>query len=286
VIGFALVGASAAMNCGGDDTTTTTGPTGNAGSSTAGRGGSGGGGGRGGSGGSAAGTAGQGGGGGTGGSAGAGGRGGSGGAVGGGGAGGTAGSGGQRDAGDAGPETSTVDAPKDTPASDTPSSDALDAAAEKTFERPDGSVSFAEVADIFSRRCRTCHQPRETGTQLLDLVTADGLYTRLTSPLPDNQEGKCGFPDGGTADGGDGAPPPNRTPIVPGDTDSSFLFRKVAGTQPAGCGVRMPRISVTGEDGATFSVGCDQGDGGAVGNCLSQRDLDTLRDWITQGAPQ
>jgi hypothetical protein len=171
--------------------------------------------------------------------------------------------------------------------SDTPgSSDALDAAAEKTFERPDGSVSFGEVADIFARRCSGCHRPRETGQQLLDLVTTDGLYTRLTSPLPDNQEGTCGFPDGGTADGGDGAPPPNRTPIVPGDTDASFLFRKVAGTQPAGCGLRMPRVNEIGEDGGTVGKGCDQADGGAVARCLSQMDLDTLRDWITQGAPQ
>jgi hypothetical protein len=162
----------------------------------------------------------------------------------------------------------------------------LDAAAEKTFERPDGSVSFAEVADIFERRCRGCHRPRETGLQLLDLVTPDGLYTRLTTPLPDNQEGRCALPDAGTTDdGGDGAPPPNRQAIVPGDTDASFLFRKVSGTQAVGCGVRMPRVSVIGDDGGTFSVACDQADGGAA-NCLSQRDLDTLRDWISQGAPQ
>jgi hypothetical protein len=164
-----------------------------------------------------------------------------------------------------------------------------DSAADTRADRPDGAVAFAAVTDIFSRRCSGCHRPRETGQQLLDLVTADGLYTRLTSPLPDNQEGKCGFPDGGTADGGDassdGATPPNRTPIVPGDTDNSFLFRKVAGTQPAGCGVRMPRIPQFLDDGGSAgSVGCDQADGG-IANCLTQTELDTILNWITQGAP-
>jgi hypothetical protein len=104
--------------------------------------------------------------------------------------------------------------------------------------------------------------------------------------LPDNQEGKCGFPDAGTDDGGDGAVPANRTPIIPGDTDGSYLFRKVSGTQPAGCNARMPRIPQFNEDGGSAgSVGCDMADGGAAGNCLSQTDLDTIRDWITQGAP-
>jgi hypothetical protein len=32
-------------------------------------------------------------------------------------------------------------------------------------------------------------------------------------------------------------------------------------------------------------VGCDQADGGAVVNCLTQAELDTIRNWIQQGAP-
>jgi hypothetical protein len=294
VVGFAFAVAAASMNCGGDDNNGTTG-TGTAGGSTGGKAGSGGSGGTpttttaGGKGGG--GTGGTGGSGGSAGSAGAGGggRGGSGGA---GGTAGSAGSGGQKDAGDGGPETGTTDAkpdstdaPSSSEASDAPATDA--APDTTTSDAPDGSVAFAAVAAIFTQRCITCHS---AGAPRIDLITPVGLYTRLTSPLPDNQEGKCGFPspdagdDGG--DGGDGAVPPNRQPIVPGNTDASLLYLKVSGTQPTGCGQRMPRVLQFNDDGGSAgSVGCNVADGGATANCLSQADLDTIRNWIIQGAP-
>jgi hypothetical protein len=128
-----------------------------------------------------------------------------------------------------------------------------------------------------------CHNFNDAGQTRIDLITPTGLYTRLTTPLPDGMEGQCGFSDAGT-DGGDAAPPSNRQPIVPGDPGASFLYLKVAGTQPAGCGVRMPRRRVTTEDGGTTTVGCNLADGGAASNCLSQGDLDTILHWIAQGA--
>jgi hypothetical protein len=163
--------------------------------------------------------------------------------------------------GDAGPKT---DAPSDAPAN---------------------LVPFASVVDIFNAQCVGCHKSNDGSvTGLIDLQTNAGLYARLTAALPSGQEGQCGFPDGGTDDGGDGAVMSNRAAVVPGDPTTSLLYLKVLGTQPAGCGSRMPRIKVTLEDGGTTTVGCDVADGGAGGNCLTQDQLNTIRDWIAQGA--
>jgi hypothetical protein len=291
IVGFAFAVAGASMNCGGDDDNGTGGTAGSTGGkggtagsagstmSAGGKGGSGGNGGTAGSGGG--GTAGKGGGG-------------SGGTAGSAGSAGNGGGGAKADAGDSGPDAPTDSSNPETSTADVRTDAATEAATDAapdttTADRPDGSVAFAAVTEIFTRRCITCHNVA-SATARIDLITPVGLYTRLTSPLPDNQEGKCGFPtvDGGDAGddgGGDAAVMPNRTPIVPGDTSASLLYRKVAGTQPAGCGQRMPRIPQFNDDGgAAGSVACDLADGGAA-NCLSQADLDTIGNWITQGAP-
>jgi hypothetical protein len=199
------------------------------------------------------------------------------------GGGGTAGSGGASGAG--GAKDGGTDSPPDAVATDGGDAPSNDGRA----DAPDGAVFFADVISIFQAHCQTCHRPRDSGAQLLDLTTPAGLYDRLTTPLPDNQEGRCGFvTDAGTdsGDAADGAPPPNRQAIVPGDPGASLLYLKVAGTQPAGCGQRMPRRPVIGEDGGPAgSVGCDQADGGAPANCLTQQELDTILHWIEQGAP-
>jgi hypothetical protein len=198
---------------------------------------------------------------------------------------GSAGSGGSTDGGkseggtDAQPD-GTTDAAPDSPTT-------VDARA----DAPDGSVFFGDVTAIFSAKCSGCHRPRDAGAQLLDLVTPAGLYDRLIAALPDNQEGRCGFPaldagDEGGADASDAAVLPSRRPIVPRDPAASFLYAKVTGTQPTGCGVRMPRRNVTADDGGPAgSVGCDLADGGAAVNCLTQAELDTILHWIQQGAP-
>jgi hypothetical protein len=293
-----LTASLASVNCGDDDTSGTTGAAGSGGkagsaatggrggtagtSATAGAGGTatGGTGGTGGSGNAGAGTAGT---------AGTGGRGGT------AGAGGTAGSGGQTEGGAGSPIDGGTDAPRpdatdagdgSTPdVSTTPDTSVPDA---PSADAPDGAVTFAAVATILRNNCTGCHRPRDTGAQLFDFDTAAGLYDRLIAPLPDNQEGTCGFGDAGT-DGGDGGRP-NRRAITPGDPGGSLLFLKIAGTQPpgnppAGCGQRMPRVPVTGADGGPAgSVGCDQADGGTA-NCLSQEQIDTFLRWIEQGAP-
>ncbi len=251
VIGFAVAASLASIDCGDDDTTTpgTGGSSGRAGS--AGRGGTATGGGgsvsTGGAGTGGTGTGGTG--------------------TGGTGTGG-AGTGGTSGAGSGGTPDSGRDAPADAPRAD------ADAA------RPDGdaatAVSFASVIAILDSRCTGCHRPRDSGTQLLDLMTLDGLYGRLTTPLPASQEGTCGF------DGGDGGS--NRIAIVPGDTDNSFLYLKIVGRQPAGCGERMPRVPITGEDGGPAgTTGCDKADGGNA-NCLSLEQINTIGNWIAQGA--
>jgi len=161
-----------------------------------------------------------------------------------------------------------------------PKADASDATA--------ALVPFQSVVDILTAQCTGCHKSNDGSvTGLIDLQTATGLYARLTSPLPSGQEGQCGFPDAGTddggADGGDGAVS-NRSAVVPGDLTSSLLYLKILGTQPAGCGSRMPRIKVVAEDGGVSTVGCDVADGGAGGNCLTSEQANTIRDWIAQGA--
>jgi hypothetical protein len=152
----------------------------------------------------------------------------------------------------------------------------------------DGSakiVPFQSVVDILTAQCTGCHKSNDGSvTGLIDLQTETGLYTRLTSPLPNGQEGQCGFPDGGT-DAGDDASMTNRTAIVAGDLTNSLLYQKILGTQPMGCGARMPRVKVTLEDGGTTTVACDQADGGAA-NCLTQEQANTIRDWIAQGAKE
>lgn len=164
--------------------------------------------------------------------------------------------------------------------------------------QPEGAVSdgpalvpFSDVIAIFNDRCVTCHQPRDGGVQLLDLQTPSGLYARLTTPLPDNQDGTCGMGADAGVDGGD-ASPPNRVPIVPGDTSASFLYAKITGNQvpgtpPVGCGARMPRVTIVAADGGVAgTVGCDQADGGQDANCLTQDQMNLIRDWITQGAQE
>ncbi len=311
IIGVSLAGALGTLDCGGDDSTGTTGSAGSAGASGAG--------GTAGAAGSATGTAGKAGGG-TAGSGTAGsGTAGSGTAGSGTAGSGTAGSGGT--AGGAGSSTGGTaggDAAAD-------ASDGSKATGDSASDAPDGAVAFSAVTAIFEAKCAGCHRPTDAGAQRIDLITPAGRYDRLTTPLPTNQEGRCGFPvveagtpsdasdlldatgadvtgdlvdssnpvdvisslgDGSSDGSTDSGVLSNRQAIVPGDPSSSLLYLKVTGTQPAGCGARMPRKNLTADDGGPAgSVGCDQADGGAANNCLTQTELDTILHWIQQGAP-
>jgi hypothetical protein len=142
----------------------------------------------------------------------------------------------------------------------------------------DAGVAFSAVVALFHDHCISCHKASDGGAGLLDLETATGLLDRLTAPLPSSQEGLCGLGDGGDAG-------PARAAIVPGDTDGSLLYLKITGSQPAGCGGRMPRVRLTGSDGGPAGTAtCDQADGGAPANCLTNEQIDLIGNWITQGA--
>jgi hypothetical protein len=112
------------------------------------------------------------------------------------------------------------------------------------------------------------------------------LYARLLGPVL--LETDCGE----NVDAGGDAAAPHRA-IVPGDPAASFLYLKITGTQPspgtppANCGARMPRVFVPGVDGgAATQPSCDTLDGGAAANCLGAADLDLVRQWILEGAPE
>jgi hypothetical protein len=141
-----------------------------------------------------------------------------------------------------------------------------DAAGETSVtEGGDGGVTFAQVTAFFSapvEHCTNCHGPGAANR--IDLTqTGAALYSVLTTPLDANRDGTCG---GGGPDGG------NRIPIVPGSLDSSFLWLKITGTQPTGCGGRMP-------------LGCNPIIDAGVGRCLGDADTQIIRDWILEGAP-
>jgi hypothetical protein len=154
----------------------------------------------------------------------------------------------------------------------------------------DGGATLAQIKSLIATRCAGCHTG--TGTAATRINFADSpdagstLYDRLLGPLV--LETYCGE---NLDAGGDAAQP--RRAIVPGDPSSSFLYLKITGTQPspgsppANCGVRMPRVLVPGVDGgAPTQPSCDTLDGGAAANCLGSADIDLVRQWILEGAPQ
>jgi hypothetical protein len=176
-----------------------------------------------------------------------------------------------------------------------------------------GLTGFAAVQQIFQTRCMGCHNPNFPNR--IDLTsnvseTGQSLYARLTSALPNNQEGQCAFnppPAEGGAEAGEAGSEAgeagetsvraNRTAIVANSLPNSYLYQKINGTQdgkdiapPAGCGARMPRLLSpapdAGDSGATvLGPGCDQTDAGLT-PCLSNAQIQTVANWITSGATE
>jgi hypothetical protein len=154
----------------------------------------------------------------------------------------------------------------------------------------DGGATLAQIKSLLAARCAGCHTGTGTAATRIDLTdnldAGSTLYARLLGSLL--LETYCGE----NLDAGIDAAQAHRA-IVPGDPASSFLYLKITGTQPspgsppANCGVRMPRVFVPGVDGgaATFPS-CDSLDGGAAANCLGTADIDLVRQWILEGAPQ
>jgi hypothetical protein len=154
----------------------------------------------------------------------------------------------------------------------------------------DGGATLAQIKSLIAARCVSCHTGTGTAATRISFTdTPDAgstLYDRLLGPLV--LETYCGE---NVDAGGDAAAA--RRAIVPGDPASSFLYLKITGTQPspgnppANCGIRMPRILVPGIDGgAPTQPSCETLDGGAAANCLGAADIDLVRQWILEGAPQ
>src|SRR5882757_8485093 len=54
------------------------------------------------------------------------------------------------------------------------------------------TVAFSAVTAIFEAKCAACHGASDAAMPpRIDLITAAGRYARLTTPLPNNQEGRC-----------------------------------------------------------------------------------------------
>jgi hypothetical protein len=114
-----------------------------------------------------------------------------------------------------------------------------------------GTATFKAVSDIIAKSCAACHD----GSKHSDL-RATGLYERLMSP-PKSTSGvdadcKAAF-------------------VVPNMPEKSLLVAIVGADDGprAGCAVRMPYMC--GKNGT---------------DCLTDAAVQTIRDWISAGAPQ
>lgn len=154
----------------------------------------------------------------------------------------------------------------------------------------DGGATLAQIKSLIAAHCAGCHTGTGSAATRIDLTdhpdAGSTLYARLLAPVL--LETYCGE----NLDAGSDAAQARKA-IVPGDPASSFLYLKITGTQPspgtppANCGARMPRVFVAGVDGgAATTPSCDSLDGGAAANCLGAADIDLVRQWILEGAPQ
>jgi hypothetical protein len=123
-------------------------------------------------------------------------------------------------------------------------------------------VTFAQVKDVLATSCKgsKCHDMGNEKNNI-DLVTADGLYQRLTMPIPDNIQ-HCG----GT------------TMVVPSNVAMSFLITAVAGPT---------NNKVTCKKGAgTEMIARMPDDCPDARPCLTADKIKILQDWVAAGAPQ
>lgn len=102
-------------------------------------------------------------------------------------------------------------------------------------------------AEIIQVRCLLCHQPGGAEVPPFFMETETDAYNRLV-----NVDAFC-----------DLIPKPKR--VLPGNSAASFLYQKINPAPP--CGDRMPR------DGGTNPLGY-----------LNQTQINTIRDWIDEGA--
>jgi hypothetical protein len=117
-----------------------------------------------------------------------------------------------------------------------------------------GAGSFAAVKAILSTNCAIsgCHG-NNGGTMHIDFRDNAGLYMRLTGNAPNTAPSACR----------------NRTIVTPGMPTQSLIVAMIEA--PNGprmsCGARMPDDCPTARP------------------CLTAAQIQTIRDWITAGAP-
>jgi hypothetical protein len=121
-------------------------------------------------------------------------------------------------------------------------------------------VTFTQVKDLLAMSCKgsKCHDAGNAGKQV-DLTTSDGLYTRLTTPLPDTTA-HCG---------GD-------TAIVPGMPTASLLVKAVTGPGKVTCK----------KGGGTEMIARMPDDCPTDRACLTDAQIKLISDWVTAGAKQ
>lgn len=126
-------------------------------------------------------------------------------------------------------------------------------------------VTFGQVATLLAASCKgaNCHD-KGNAKNNIDLVTMDGLYTRLTTPIPDTTS-HCG---GGMT-----------TMVVPNDTAKSFLYVAVAGPT-------NDKVACSKKGGGTEMIARMPDDCPGQRPCLNADNIKLISDWIKGGAKQ
>jgi len=121
-------------------------------------------------------------------------------------------------------------------------------------------AAFGPVKALLAMSCKgaKCH---DAASEEMDWVTSDGLYMRLTSPIPNDIE-HC----------------PGDTPVTKGMAEQSLLVRVLKGnTMCSKAGGGMAQL-------ARMPDHC--GEGGNNPPCLTDAQIKVVSDWIAGGAPE
>lgn len=120
-------------------------------------------------------------------------------------------------------------------------------------------VTFTQVKDLLAMSCKgsKCHDAGNSGKQV-DLTTSDGLYMRLTMPLP-NTTAHC----------------VGNTLIVPNMPTMSLLVQAVTGPG---------KISCNKSGGGTEMIARMPDDCPTARPCLTDAQIKLISDWVAAGA--
>ena len=112
---------------------------------------------------------------------------------------------------------------------------------------PEAAEFAADVWPILEARCVSCHGSGSGGLTFTDAASA---HAALVGPNRARGTAMCTEAEA------------SLERVTPGDPDASFLFIKVSGPPPAGCGAQMP----------------------LSGGPLTAEQIETIRSWIAGGA--